>query len=85
MRKKKSGNTLGENIKKHLERVKRKGMSNEEEGVFVVNHMIDTFFEPVQENGHNYFVRYTDLQRMDGRTLEVPDEIEIEAKLAHEK
>jgi hypothetical protein len=39
-RKKKEGATLGEKIKKHLEKVKKKE---------VVHHMVDTFFKPVEE------------------------------------
>lgn len=38
MRKKKKGATLEEKVKKHLEKVKKKG---------AVAHMIDTFFAPV--------------------------------------
>ena len=41
--------------------------------------MIDTFYEPTQENGINYYVRYTNLQRENGRTNDVPDEFEIQA------
>lgn len=68
-RKKKEGATLSEKIKKHLEKVKKKE---------VVSHMIDTFYERREEGGINYYVRYTDLQRPDGRTTDVPDEVEIQ-------
>ena len=47
--------------------------------------MIDTFYEPIQDNGINYFVRYTNLQREEGRTHDVPDEIEIQANQARIK
>lgn len=52
MRKKKKGATLEEKVKKHLEKVKKKG---------AVTHMIDTFFAPVQEHGNDFYVRYTNL------------------------
>lgn len=67
-RKKKEGATLSEKIKKHFDKVKKKE---------VVSHMIDTFYERTEENGVHYYVRFTDLQRPDGRTSNVPDEFEI--------
>lgn len=47
--------------------------------------MIDTFYNEVEENGLKFYLRYTDLQRPDGRTLEVPDELEIKAKVEKEE
>lgn len=71
-RKKKEGPTLAEKIEKHLEKVKKKE---------IVSHLIDTFFEQVNEGGCDYYVRYTDLQRDYGtRTVDVVDEFEKRAK-----
>lgn len=46
--------------------------------------MIDTFYELLEEDGVYFYVRYTDLQRLDGRTLEITDEVEVQAKVAKE-
>jgi sulfatase maturation enzyme AslB (radical SAM superfamily) len=73
-RKKKDGATLSEKVAEHLEKIKKKE---------VVSHMIDTFFERIVENGNEYYVRFTDLQR-DDRTIDVPDEFEIRAREARE-
>ena len=53
----------------HLEKVKKKD---------VVSLIGDSFFQPVEENGVNFYLRRTNLQRVDGRTLDIVDEIEVE-------
>ena len=67
MRKKK-GMTLKEKIDQQLQKVKKKE---------VVEHIDDCFFQEVEEGGSLYLVRRTNLQRDGGRTLNIPDEIEI--------
>lgn len=43
----------------------------------VIEHIDDCFFEEVEEGGSLFQVRRTNLQRDGGRTLNIPDEIEI--------
>ena len=69
MRKRKVGPTLGEKIEQHLEKVKKKD---------VISLIGNSFFESVEEQGTNFYLRRTNLQREDGRTLDVVDEIEVE-------
>ena len=69
MRKRKQGLTLGEKITRHLERVTRKS---------IVTHIGDSFYERAEENGTEFFLRRTNLQRDGGRTLNIVDEIEVE-------
>ena len=69
MRKKKQGDTLGEKIEKHLEKVKKKN---------VVSIIGDSFYKPHEENSIHFWLRRTNLQREDGRTLNIDDEIEVE-------
>ena len=71
MRKREHGLTLGEKIKVHLEKVKKKR---------VVSLLGDAFFAPVEEQGNVYFVRRTNLQRDKARSLNVVDEIQLEAE-----
>lgn len=70
MRKKK-GMTLKEQIDKQLQKVKK---------YEVVKHIDDSFFAPCEENGCLFQLRRTNLQRDGGRTLNIPDEIEIAAE-----
>lgn len=72
MRKKK-GLTLKEKIDEQLVKVKKKK---------VVEHIDDCFFEEVEEGGCLFQVRRTNVQRQGGRTLDIPDEIEINAQEA---
>lgn len=67
MRKKK-GMTLKEKIDQQLLKVKKKD---------VIEHIDDCFFEEVEEGGCLFLIRRTNLQRVGGRTLNIPDEIEI--------
>lgn len=69
MRKRKHGMTLGEKITAHLEKVKKKN---------VISIIGDSFFEKVEEQGCLFQLRRTNLQRDDGRTLNIVDEIEQE-------
>ena len=61
-RKKKEGATLGEKIKKQLEKVKKTEL---------VNHIIDSFFSEREEDGVKFYVRYTDLFKYNGRLLDI--------------
>ena len=71
MRFRKHGETLGQKITSHLEYVKSKKL---------ITHIGDSFFRPVEEEGIMYQLRRTNLQRDDGgRTLNIEDEIEVEA------
>ena len=65
----KQGPTLGEKITTHLEKVKKKK---------VISLIGDAFFQPVEEMSVNFYLRRTNLQREDGRTLNIIDEIEVE-------
>jgi len=51
----------------------------------VVSQMVDTFFKPVEEQGVVFYTRHTDLMRPGGRTVDVEDELEIQAKVAEEE
>ena len=44
----------------------------------VISHINDIFFESVEEQGCQFQLRRTNLQRDDGRTLNIVDEIEVE-------
>ena len=70
-RKRIEGLNLTEKIEKELEKVKKKG---------VVSHMTDSFYEMVEENGSNFYLRRTNLLRDNGRTLNIVDEIEVQEK-----
>ena len=71
MRFRKHGETLGQNIESHLQAVKKKKL---------ISHIGDSFFRPAEENGSLFQLRRTNLQRDDGgRTLNIEDEIEVEA------
>lgn len=76
MRRRKEGMTLGEKITHHLERVVKRD---------VISQITDSFFEQVEENGSIYFMRRTNLQREDGRTLNIVDEIEIDERENRER
>ena len=71
MRKRNEGLTLNEKIEKELEKVKKKA---------VVSHMGDSFFKEVEEHGSIFYLRRTNLQRDNGRTLNIVDEIEEQEK-----
>ena len=64
------GATLGMKINAHLGKIGKKN---------VVSHIGDSFFEPCEEQGTIFQLRRTNLQRDNGRTLNIDDEIEIEA------
>ena len=70
MRRRKHGLTLAEKIDEKLDKMKKKDM---------ISHICDSFFEEVEEEGKYYMLRRTNLQRDDGRTLNIVDEIEVEA------
>ena len=71
MRFRKHGETLGQKITSHLHKVKSKN---------IISHIGDSFFRPAEEHGSLYMLRRTNLQRDDGgRTLNIVDEIEVEA------
>ena len=76
MRKKEKGLTLAEKIEKLIEKVKKKE---------VISHMDDAFYEEQVEGGVVYYVRRTNLQREGGRTLEIPDEVELAEKKKSEE
>ena len=71
MRKKEKGLTLAEKIEKLIEKVKKKE---------VISHIDDAFYQEQNEGGVVYYVRRTNLHREDGRTLNIPDEIELAEK-----
>jgi len=52
MRSRKHGLTLCEKIEKHLDKIKKKDL---------VSHICDSFFEEVEENGRQLYVRRTNL------------------------
>ena len=54
MRKKKEGETLGEKIENHLDKLKKKHVSQ---------LLSDAFYEKVHENGIPFYVRSTNLLR----------------------
>ena len=71
MRFRKHGETLGQNITSYLQSIKKKKL---------ISHIGDSFFRPTEENGSLFQLRRTNLQRDDGgRTLNIEDEIEVEA------
>ena len=63
------GLTLGEKISEHQQKIVTKN---------VISHITDSFYSPQEEDGQIFFIRRTDLQRDDGRTLNIIDEIEVE-------
>lgn len=65
--------TLKEKIESHLEKIKTKN---------VISHISDSFFQPHEEQGCMFQLRRTNLQRDDGRTLNIIDEIEVEEQKA---
>ena len=69
MRERSDGLTLKQKIDLHLEKVLKKE---------VISHISDSFFEETEEGGSFYQLRRTNLQRDDGRTLNIVDEIEVE-------
>ena len=69
IRSRKHGLTMKEKIERHLEKIKKKEM---------VTLITDSFFEEVEELGRQLYIRRTNLQREDGRTLNIVDEIEVE-------
>ena len=52
MRRRNHGMTLGEKITHHLEKIKKKE---------VISLIGDSFFEPIEENGCNFWLRKTNL------------------------
>ena len=63
------GMTLGEKITEHAKKIVTKN---------VISHINDSFYAPYEEDGQIYYLRRTNLQRDDGRTLNIIDEIEVE-------
>ena len=60
--------TLGEKIEKNLDKIKK---------TKIISLIDDAFYREEVERGNIFYVRRTDLQRADGRTRDVPDEIEL--------
>ena len=75
MRKRKHGLTLGEKITTHLEKIKKKE---------VISIIGDSFYDRAEEQGCLFYLRRTNLQRDDGRTLNIVDEIEVEEEKQRE-
>lgn len=75
MRRRRNGLTLSEKITVHLDKVKKKE---------VISLLGSTFFQPHEEQGCNFMLRRTNLQRDEGRTLNIIDEIEAEANKTRE-
>ena len=50
----------------------------------LISHIEGSFFQPVEENGTVYLIRRTNVQRDNGRTLNIVDEIEVEAERERE-
>lgn len=61
---------MGEKIEHHNQKIGKKK---------VISLIGDSFYRPTEENGTIFMLRRTDLQRDNGRTLNIVDEIEIEA------
>ncbi len=70
MRERKHGQTLAQKITSHLQKIKKKN---------VISHIGDSFFAPVEERGASFMLRRTNLQRDNGRTLNIVDEIAVKA------
>jgi len=70
MRARKHGPTLKEKIEHNFEKIKKRDL---------ISHIGESFFEPVQEKGVVYQLRRTNVQRDNGRTLNIIDEIEAQA------
>ena len=66
---------MKQTIDSYLEKVKKKDL---------VSHIGECFFQPVQENGIVWQLRRTNLQRDNGRTLNIIDEIEQEERKERE-
>jgi len=62
MRKKQDGFTLGEKVEKQLDKIKKKE---------IVSLIDDAFYSEETEKGTIFHVRRTNLQRGNGRTLDV--------------
>ena len=60
---------MKQTIDSYLEKVKKKDL---------VSHIGECFFQPVEENGIVWQLRRTNLQRDNGRTLNIVDEIEVQ-------
>lgn len=67
MRRRHNGLTLDEKITIHLDKVKRRD---------VVTLLGCSFFEPHEEQGCSFMLRRVDMQRDEGRTLNIVDEIQ---------
>ena len=70
MRQRKQGYTLKQKIERYLEKVKKKD---------IVRHLTESFYAPAIDRGVAFMLRRTNLQRDDGRTLNIIDEIEVQA------
>ncbi len=75
MRQRKQGMTLVEKITSHQDKVAKRN---------VVKLITDAFFEHYEEQGSLFQLRRTNLQRDDGRTLNIVDEIEVEEQQERE-
>ena len=69
MRRRNQGMTLNEKIIHHNSKIGKKN---------VTCHIGDSFYQLTEENGIIYQLRRTDLQRDEGRSLNIVDEIEVE-------
>jgi len=72
MRKKKEGLTLGEKIEVAL------GSISERQCVTLID---DAFITPVLEKGNEYFTRYSDFLREDGRKRDIVDDVMVAKKV----
>ena len=64
MRKRNQGLTMAEKIEAHRNRAKKRS---------IVTQLGPTFFEPHEEEGSIFMLRRTNLERNDGRTLNIVD------------
>ena len=62
--------TLKQKIEHNFGKIKKKDL---------ISHIGESFFAPVEENGSVWQLRRTNLQRDNGRTLNIIDEIEVQA------
>lgn len=69
MRERKQGLTLAQKITQHLNKIKKKN---------VISHLGESFFQPVEEQGLAFMLRRTNLQRENGRTMNIVDEIQVQ-------
>lgn len=69
MRARKHGLTLKQKIEHNFEKIKKRDL---------ISHIGESFYAPVEEKGLVWQLRRTNLQRDNGRTLNIVDEIEVQ-------